>query len=138
MMRLSQRHAAVALLTGVLALGALEPAAPARVPLPTGAARAAGAARPEVPTAVLITTLKVIPKVQRTVRFVGYATYVFHAPRGRRIVSASARVAGAAAHAVKIRRRLISRNRRLYIVNLIFPGEQGDPGKLVVRLATVA
>ncbi len=87
--------------------------------------------------AVLITTRTVTPKVQRTVRFNGYATYTFLAPRGRRIVSASARIVGAQPHSVAIRRRSITRKRTRYTVSLIFPGEQGNPGKLVVRLGTV-
>jgi hypothetical protein len=87
--------------------------------------------------AVLVTTRTVTPKIQRTVRFTGYATYTFSAPRGRRIVSASARIIGGEPHAVAIRHRTVSHNRERYTVSLIFPGEQGNPGKLLVRLGTV-
>ena len=88
---------------------------------------------------IIITTRTVSkPKVQRTVGFNGYATYVFKAPRGRRIVTASARIVGGQAAAVKIRGRSLARNGKSYTVNLIFPGEQGTPGRLVVRLGTVA
>ena len=87
---------------------------------------------------MLITKHTLIPKAQRTVHFTGYATYAFSAPRGRRIVSASARIVGAAAHAVAIRSRAISRDRKRYTVRLVFPGEQGNPGKLVVILGSVA
>ncbi len=87
---------------------------------------------------VLLSTHRVVPRVQRSVGFTGYATYSFAAPRGRHIVSASARIRGAQANAVKIRRATVSRGGRRYTVSLIFPGEQGNPGRLVVRLGTVA
>jgi hypothetical protein len=87
---------------------------------------------------VLVTTRTVIPKAQHTIRFTGYATYTFAAPTGRRILAASARIVGAQRHAVTIRSRTISSNLERYTVSLVFPGEQGNPGKLVVRLATVA
>jgi hypothetical protein len=87
---------------------------------------------------VLVTTRTVIPKAQRTVRFTGYATYTFAAPAGRRILAASARIVGAQRHAVTIRSRTVSSNLERYTVSLVFPGKQGNPGKLVVRLATVA
>ena len=58
-----------------------------------------------------------------------------HAPQ-RRIVSAGARIVGAQAHAVKIAAAAISRNRKRFTVKLVFPGEQGNPGRLVVRLGT--
>jgi hypothetical protein len=88
--------------------------------------------------AILVTTRSLVPKVQRTVGFNGFATYTFAAPRGRRIVSASARIVGAQTHAVTIRRRSVSRSHTRYTVSLEFPGEQGNPGKLTVRLGTVA
>jgi hypothetical protein len=131
-------RAAIALLGAALATGAAAPSALA------GGARAADspvllrARSPLSGLAVLLTTHTVRPKVQRTVRFTGYATYTFAAPKGRRIVSASAKIVGAQAHAVAIRSRTVSRNRRSYTVRLVFPGEQGNPGKLVVRLGTVA
>ncbi len=87
---------------------------------------------------VLITTRTVIPKVQRTIRSTGYATYTFAAPAGQRILAASARIVGAQRHAVTIRSRTVSSNLERYTVSLVFPGEQGNPGKLVVRLATAA
>jgi hypothetical protein len=87
--------------------------------------------------AILITTYRLTPKVQRTVRFTGYATYSFNTRPKRRIVSAIARIVGAQAHAVKISATSVSRNHKRFTVKLIFPGEQGTPGKLVVRLGTV-
>ena len=87
--------------------------------------------------AILITTYKLTPKAQRTVRFTGYATYGFNTRPKRRIVSATARIVGAQAHAVKISATVISRNHKHFTVKLVFPGEQGNPGKLVVRLGTV-
>jgi hypothetical protein len=87
--------------------------------------------------AIVITTYRLTPKVQRTVRFAGYATYGFNARPKRRIVSASARIVGAQAHAVRISASGISRNHKHFTVKLVFPGEQGNPGKLVVRLGTV-
>ncbi len=84
------------------------------------------------------TTYTVTPKAQRTVRFTGYATYTFKAPAGRRIVEASARIVGAQAHAVKITGRTIATGHASFTVTLVFPGEQGKPGKLVVRLLTIA
>jgi hypothetical protein len=133
----AKRHAAVIALAGIVAAGTLAPGAPGSI-----ASSASASVPPQAPQfkaglAVLITTRTVTPKIQRTVGFTGYATYTFSAPRGRRIVSASARISGAEAHAVAIRRRTISRNRTRYTVSLVFPGEQGDPGKLVVRLGTV-
>ncbi len=80
---------------------------------------------------------RVTPKIQRTVRFTGYATYRFNTRPKRRIVSATARIVGAQAHAVKISATVISRNHKRFTVKLVFPGEQGNPGKLVVRLGTV-
>lgn len=82
-------------------------------------------------------TYKVIPKVQRTVRSTGYATYVFKAPAGHRILSASARIVGAQRHAVAITGRTIANQLTTYTVKLVFPGEQGNPGRLVVQLLLV-
>lgn len=87
--------------------------------------------------AIVITTYRLTPKVQRTVRFTGYATYGFNARPKRRIVRATARIVGAQAHAAKIGTTGISRNRKHFTVKLVFPGEQGNPGKLVVQLDTV-
>jgi hypothetical protein len=86
--------------------------------------------------AILITTYRLTPKVQRTVHFTGYATYVFNTHPKRRIASASARIVGAQAHAVRISATAVSRSRKRFTVKLVFPGEQGNPGKLVVRLST--
>lgn len=99
---------------------------------------AAGIAAPKAGLAIIVTTRTIQPKVRRTVGFTGYASYTFLAPNGRRIVSASARIVGGEAHALRIRSRAISQNRTRYTVSLVFPGEQGTPGKLVVRLGTVA
>jgi hypothetical protein len=87
--------------------------------------------------AIITTTYRLTPKVGRTVGFTGYATYRFNAPPKRRIVSATARIVGAQAHAVKISTTGISHNHKHFTVKLVFPGEQGNPGKLVVRLDTV-
>jgi hypothetical protein len=87
--------------------------------------------------AILLTTYRLIPKVQRTVRFTGYATYRFNTRPKRRIVSASARIVGAQAGAVKITASGVARNHKHFTVKLVFPGEQGKPGELVVRLGTV-
>jgi len=104
----------------------------------TTAADAASSARGRVSApAILVTTYRLTPKVQRTVRFTGYATYSFNTRAKRRIVSATARIVGAQAHAVKINATSVSRNHKRFTVKLIFPGEQGNPGKLVVRLGTV-
>ncbi len=86
-------------------------------------------------TRVIVKTYKLVPKPQRTVHFTGYATYVFSAPAGHRIVSATARIVGAQRHAVAISGRAITNQLTRYTVKLVFPGEQGNPGKLVVRLA---
>ena len=100
----------------------------------------AGSSRPQASDglAILITTRVIQPRVHRTVGFDGYASYSFMAPRGRKIVSASARILGGEAHALRIRSRVVSLDRTRYTVGLVFPGEQGTPGKLVVRLGTVA
>jgi hypothetical protein len=104
----------------------------------TAAADAASSAWGRVSApAILTTTYKVTPKVQRTVDFTGYATYSFNTRPKRRIVSTSARIVGAQAHAVKISATSVSRSHKRFTVKLIFPGEQGNPGKLVVRLGTV-
>ncbi len=100
-------------------------------------AAARSARQPGSAPAILITTYKLTPKVQRTFRFTGYATYVFNTRPKRRIASATARILGAQAHAVKISATVISRNHKHFTVKLVFPGEQGNPGKLVVRLGTV-
>jgi hypothetical protein len=99
---------------------------------------AAGITAPKAGLAIIVTTRTIQPKVRRTVGFTGYASYTFPAPKGRRIVSASARIVGGEAHALRIRSRAISQNRTRYTVSLVFPGEQGTPGKLVVRLGTIA
>lgn len=98
----------------------------------------AGIAAPKAGLAIIVTTRTIQPKVRRTVGFTGYASYTFLAPRGRRIVSASARIVGGEANAIRIRGRAVSQNRTRYTVSLVFPGEQGTPGKLLVRLGTVA
>jgi hypothetical protein len=87
--------------------------------------------------AIIITTYRLTPKVQRTVRFTGYATYGFNAPSKRRIVKATARIVGAQAHAVKISTTGLTHDHKRFTVKLVFPGEQGNPGKLLVRLDTV-
>jgi hypothetical protein len=116
-------------------------AAPSHRTSRSSAAIAEAAARsawqPGSAPAILITTHKLTPKVQRTVRFTGYATYVFNTRPKRRIVSATARIVGSQAHAVKIAATSVSRNHKRFTVKLVFPGEQGNPGKLVVRLGTV-
>lgn len=84
---------------------------------------------------VFVKTYKVVPKAQRTVHSTGYATYVFKAPSGDRILNASARIVGAQRHAVAITGRSITNQLTSYTVKLVFPGEQGNPGKLVVTLA---
>jgi hypothetical protein len=81
-----------------------------------------------------VKTYKVVPKVQRTVRSTGYATYVFKAPVGHRILGANARIVGAQRHAVAITGRSIASQLTRYTVKLVFPGEQGKPGKLVGKL----
>jgi hypothetical protein len=112
-----------------LALALLATTAPAGL---ASSARPPGSA-----PAILITTYRLAPKVQRTVGFTGYATYSFSTRPKRRIVSATARIVGAQAHAVRIGGTSVSRNRKRFTVKLVFPGEQGNPGKLVVRLGTV-
>jgi hypothetical protein len=134
----AHRHRAAA----VAIVGALVLALPGATALaggsPARSGTAAGAAKVKNGLFVLITRRTVAPKTQRTVHFTGYATYVFSAPRGRRIVSASARIVGAEPHAVAIRSRTVARDHKRYTVRLVFPGEQGNPGKLVVILGSVA
>lgn len=136
-MRATARLAAALALTALLAAGTLAPGALASGSLPASASVPPRAAQLRATRIVLFTTRTVTPKIQRTAGFTGYATYTFAAPRGRRIVSASARITGATAHAVEIRGRAISHNRMRYTVRLVFPGEQGNPGKLVVRLGSI-
>jgi hypothetical protein len=136
-MRATRRHAAVIALASTIAAGALGPGALASTAMPPHASVLPRTPQLEAVLAVLVTKRTVIPKVQRTIGFTGYAMYTFSAPRGGRIVSASARIVGAAAHAVAIRRKAISHNRTRYTVSLVFPDEQGKTGKLVVRLGTV-
>jgi hypothetical protein len=135
--RPSKRRGTIVALAGLLlatsALGTLGGPASA-----LGATRASQPAQLESGPLILLTTYRVTPKIKRTVHFTGYATYVFKAPKGRRIVNASARIVGAEAHAVAIRTRTVSHKGTRYTVSLIFPGEQGNPGKLVVRLGSVA
>ncbi len=104
-------------------------------PLLTGIATALSAVAIVAPAqaAPSLTTRTLTPKVQRTVGFNGYATYVFHAPKGRRILSASARISGKS-RAALVRHASISHNHARFTVQLVFRGEQGTPGKLVVRL----
>ena len=87
---------------------------------------------------VTTTTVTKTPKVQSTVHFNGYATYVFRPAKGRRIVGAAARIVGGTKNAVGIRSRRLSTTGLTYTVKLVFPGEQGTPGRLVVTLRTVA
>jgi hypothetical protein len=104
----------------------------------TAASGAASSARRQGSApAILITTYRLTPKVQRTVRFTGYATYSFSTRPKRRIASATAKIVGAQARAVKISATSVSSNHKRFTVKLVFPGEQGNPGKLVVRLGTV-
>jgi hypothetical protein len=137
-MTVTKAHAAALALIGALAAGAPPAAALASETSAAASAPTVGAAKVKGGLAVLLTTRTVVPKIQRTVHFTGYATYTFLAPRGRRIVSASARILGAEPHAVAIRSRTVSHDRVRYTVKLVFPGEQGNPGKLRVVLGTVA
>lgn len=121
-----------------LALAAIAACAVALAGLSTGTAGASGpAARASRGSRIFVKTYKVVPKVQRTVRSTGYATYVFTAPTGHRILNASARIVGARRHAVAITSHTIGSRLTRYTVKLVFPGEQGNPGKLVVQLALV-
>jgi|ERR1700722_13651071 len=133
----TRRHTATLALLGALAIAAPAAAALASESPATNAPLGA-TARVKGGLLVLLTKRTVVPKIQRTVHFTGYATYIFSAPRGRRIVSASARIIGAEPHAVTIHRRIVSRDRKRYTIKLVFPGEQGNPGKLRVILGTVA
>jgi hypothetical protein len=126
--RFSRPPRALALLLTLLALALSATAAAGAA----GSARRSGSA-----PAILITTYRLTPKVQRTIRFTGYATYSFNTRPKRHIVSATARIVGAQAHAVKIDATSISRSHKRFTVKLVFPGEQGNPGRLVVRLGTV-
>jgi hypothetical protein len=114
---------------------ALAAAALAMTATPGSASRTAS--RAGSAPAILITTYRLTPKVQHTVRFTGYATYSFQTRPKRRIMSATARIVGAQPGSVKIETTGISHRRKRFTVKLIFPGEQGNPGKLVVRLSTV-
>jgi hypothetical protein len=134
----TRRHAATLILALTVGMVTTAPAALAGTSLSASASLAPRSGELRSVPAVLVTTRTVTPRVQRTVRLTGYATYTFTAPTGRRIFSASARIVGADPHAVEIRRRTVAQNRTRYTVNLVFPGEQGNPGKLVVRLATIA
>jgi len=89
-------------------------------------------------TAVRVVTHTLTPRIQRTVGFNGYSTYTFSAPRGRRIVTASARISGGSSRAVRISGRRVSANGTRLTVNLVFPGEQGRPGRLIVTRGTRA
>jgi hypothetical protein len=135
-MTVTKAHIAALALVGTLAAGAPPAAALAGETSTAANAPTVGAAKVKGGLAVLLTTRTVVPKIQRTVHFTGYATYTFLAPRGRRIVSASARILGAEPHAVAIRSRTVSHDRSRYTVKLVFPGEQGNPGKLRVVLGT--
>jgi hypothetical protein len=130
------------LAAAVALIAALAAAAPTAAALaqesPATSAPLATTAKVRGGLLVLLTKRTVVPKIQRTVHFTGYATYGFSAPRGRRITSASARIVGAEPHAVTIRSRAVSRDHRRYTVKLVFPGEQGNPGKLVVIIGSVA
>jgi hypothetical protein len=138
----TRAHTAALALVGALAVGTLVIGAPPIAALagetPAAAQPLASAAKVKGGLAVLLSTRTVIPKIQRTVHFTGYATYTFRAPRGRRIVSASARIVGAEPHSVAIRNRTVSGDRERYTVKLVFPGEQGNPGKLRVVLGSIA
>ena len=123
--------------TALAAIGIFAACAPVAGVL-ASTSSAAGIAAQKAGLAIIVTTRTIQPKVRRTVGFTGYASYAFLAPKGRRIVSASARIVGGEAHALRIRSGAISQNRTRYTVSLVFPGEQGAPGKLVVRLGTVA
>jgi hypothetical protein len=125
-------------LAAIIGPATLAPATSAAVSAHSGASPHLQASPFQSGLAVLLTTKTVILKVQRTVHFTGYATYTFAAPRGRRIVKASARISGAEVHAVRISGQSISHNNTRYSVKLVFPNEQGNPGKLTVRLSTVA
>jgi hypothetical protein len=136
--RTTRRLVATTALVGLIAAGTVQPGALASSSAPTGAPALARAARLDSGLVVTTTrTITIVPKVQRTVHFTGYATYTFAARRGRRIVSASARISGAEVNAVTFGRQAISRNHRRYTVSLVFPNEQGNPGRLTVRLETV-
>jgi hypothetical protein len=113
--------------------------AAAAVPGTASSTRRAGSStrRAGSAPAIIITTYRLTPKVQRTVSFTGYSTYRFNARPKRRIVSARAWIVGAQAHSVRVSATSISHNHKHFTVKLVFPGEQGNPGKLVVRLGTV-
>jgi hypothetical protein len=77
----------------------------------------------------------VTPQPTRTKGFDGFQTYVVKAPSGRNIVTGYATLSGGNVGSVIIKSTSVTPKQ--YTVQLEFPGEQGTPGKLNVRVLTL-
>ena len=110
----------------------------AGVALLAAGAGVAAAALPTTPPfdakAAKLTTLSrtITPNPTSTKGFNAYQTVVIPAPAGKQIAQGFATLTGGNATSVVIRSTQSTPSR--YLVRLVFPGEQGTPGKLHVLL----
>jgi hypothetical protein len=77
------------------------------------------------------------PHPTSTHGFTGYQTIRVRAPDGGSVVGGSARLVGGDRGAVVIRQAYVNPEHTRFVVRLEFPGEQGSPGQLRVRVVTV-
>lgn len=77
----------------------------------------------------------VTPQPTRTKGFDGFQTYTVKAPKGRNILTGYATLSGGNTGSVIIKSTSVTPKQ--FTVQLEFPGEQGTPGKLNVRVLTL-
>jgi hypothetical protein len=77
----------------------------------------------------------VTPQPTRTKGFDGFQTYVVKAPSGRNVLTGYATLSGGNTGSVIIKSTSVTPKQ--FTVQLEFPGEQGTPAKLNVRVLTV-
>jgi hypothetical protein len=123
-MRISRFAAAAAAGLALVAGGAA-----AAVALPSNPPTDARAAK----LTVITRTIKPAPTSNRG--FNGFQTVIVRPPAGRNVLQGFATMTGGQTGSVLIRSTRTFANR--FVVNLIFPGEQGTPGTLHVLVQTL-
>jgi hypothetical protein len=77
----------------------------------------------------------VTPQPTKFAGFDGFQTYVLKAPKGRTVLTGYATLSGGNTGSVIIKSTSVTPKQ--FTVQLEFPGEQGKPGKLNVRVLTL-
>lgn len=83
-------------------------------------------------TSYTLVTRTYKPYPTSTKRFMGYQTIVVKSPKGTTPVDGYFKLVGAQRGSVIVTSAGVDLKRNAYVIDLHFPGEQGDPGHLIV------